>query len=928
MDPETWQRIETVFFQALDRPEDERGAFLVEACRDEPELRREVEDMLAATSDESRLRVERVLIPDDGLGVTPGGKEGAPPNPGGTGPGPPHPGAPMTHGSMGRPGTVFGAWRLESLLGSGGMGEVWFATRADGAYEAVAALKIVRPGFRAAQLVPRFVRERQVLARLRHPNIATLLDGGVTHEGLPYLVMEFVEGEPITTWCRRKALGLEERLDLFRTVCEAVQFAHSNLVVHRDLKPQNIFVTRDGRPVLLDFGIAKLLDAEGDDGLTRAEERLLTPEHSAPEQIRGETTTTAADVWSLGVLLYELLTDQLPFRSETPSTRSIQERVQFDEPPPPSRATPSSERARGIRGDLDRIVLMALRKEPERRYHSAEALAEDVDRFRRGDAVQAAPDTPTYRLRTMVRRHRTAVVMVSGALLLLVSFAATAVWQAERTRVERDAALVAREDADQAVSMLVDLFRVANPQVVPGGDTLRVADLISLAEQQLENTEETPRVQATLWKTLAAVHGVRSRYPEQKAALARALEAAERAGMSDEILTLQHEVARLVLLEDGPNDAEPLFRASLARHEARYGPDAPDVAIAAQDLASCAHDPAEQRQLLERALAIARRSLKRGEHTDSLGLASALNGLGTVYWQQGEQELAVRTFEETYELLEELLPLDHPHLLSVRSNVAVGLEAMGEFEEAQAVHRELLLARRRVFGEEAAPVAASLLNVGHCLAHAGRFDEAILFLQESVDLATRLLGPENETTSRSALDLSVALVRAGRIEEGFETFERSAVWIEQSAPSAAVRLDIAIRRAGLELDAGRSVSLDSLRSWVAELGVIDGDLIDRARAFRTLGAAALRNPESARPGEADASFTQAARLLEGRVFERHPLFASVRCGAEVSRAEAGLPFDHDELEQSLALSSGWGLADPELARRGRKILATRGTAGD
>ena len=919
MDPETWRRIESTFFQALERPGDERASFLDDACRGEPDLRREVEEMLAAASDESQLRVERVLLtgrdhPEDGRDRAHDPSCD------------PDAGADATSVTMGHAGTVFGSWRLGSLLGTGGMGEVWFATRADGAYEAPAALKIVRPGFRAAQLVPRFVRERQLLARLRHPNIATLLDGGVTHEGLPYLVMEFIEGEPITTWCRRRNSGLNERLDLFRTVCETVQFAHSNLVVHRDLKPQNIFVTHDGRPVLLDFGIAKLLDTEDDDGLTRAEERLLTPEHSAPEQIRGEPTTTAADVWSLGVLLYELLTDQLPFRREGATSRSIQDRVQFDEPLLPSRVAPFPEFVREIRGDLDRIVLMSLRKEPERRYRSAGALAEDLDRYRRGDPVIAAPDTPTYRIRTMVRRHRTAVVIVTGLAVLLLAFAGTATWQAKRTSKERDAALAAREDADQAVSMLVDLFRVANPQVVPGGDTLRVGDLIALAEEQLDGTDESPRIQATLWKTLAAVHGVRSRYPEQKVALSKALQAAERAGLSDEILTLRHEEARLVMLEQGAREAEPLFRASLAAHEARYGTDARDVAVAAQDLANCVQDPDEQRQLLERALAITRLGAKHGEHADSLSLAAALNGLGTVYWQQGDQELAVLTFEETFQLLARLLPADHPHLLSVRSNLAIGFEAMGRFEDAQSIHRELLDARRRILGEDAAPVAASLLNVGHCLAHAGRFDEAIPVLQESVALATRLFGPENETTSRSTLDLSVALVRAGRTEEGLGAFEESASWIEQSDPSEATRLDLALRRAGLLMDAGHPTSLDSLRTWVARLEQIDPDPLDQARGYRILAAAALRDGRTALPGEAEEAFGEAERLLSGRVMDRHPLLASVRCGTEVSRADDGRPFDRQRLETSWALCRDWGLTDPELSRRTREILAGTGSA--
>jgi len=276
LDSHTWARLEEVFFAALDLPPGERAAFLDEACAGDPALRAEVAAMLAAHEEPAGdgLEIERALLNEGGH--------------------------PALRDTAAHEGMRVGPWRLERLLGTGGMGEVWLASRTGGDFDQYAAVKLVRPGWRTTELAARFRHERRLLARLAHPNIAMLLDGGLTAEGTPYLAMEYVDGRPITAWCAGRGLALRERLRLFREVCEAVRFAHANLVVHRDLKPANILVTKEGRPVLLDFGIAKLLDAEDPDAsVTRSDDRLLTPEHAAPEQLRGDAATVATDVWAL-----------------------------------------------------------------------------------------------------------------------------------------------------------------------------------------------------------------------------------------------------------------------------------------------------------------------------------------------------------------------------------------------------------------------------------------------------------------------------------------------------------------------------------------------------------------------------------------------------------------------------------------------------
>ena len=340
-------------------------------------------------------------------------------------------------------GSLLGAWRLLRPIGEGGMGVVWLAERADQAFERQAAVKIIRPGFDSVAVHQRFLLERQTLGALEHPHIARLLDAGSTADGRPYFVMEFVDGVPIDDWCRDHALGLAGRVALFLQVCDAVQYAHGRLVVHRDIKPGNILVDREGQVRLLDFGIAKLLpegDALADAGLTSASERLLTPQYAAPEQLMGEPVGTTTDVYALGMLLYSLLADVLPYSLAGTGPAQMQRLVCDEMPPRPSSRSRDARRARALRGDLDLITLMALRKEPGRRYQTVEQFAADLRRWRDGLPVLAQPDTAGYRLRKFAGRNRLALAAAALVFLSLVGGIAVSAWQAREAERARDLA--------------------------------------------------------------------------------------------------------------------------------------------------------------------------------------------------------------------------------------------------------------------------------------------------------------------------------------------------------------------------------------------------------------------------------------------------------------------------------------------------------
>lgn len=332
-----------------------------------------------------------------------------------------------------------GPYRLERLVGRGGMGEVWLAARDDGQFEQRVAIKLVRTGVGAGALLPRFRQERQMLARLNHPNITRLLDGGISPDGRPYLVMEWVEGEPILEYADHHNLDIRARLELFRTLCEAVEYAHQNLTVHRDIKPANVLVTKEGVPKLLDFGIAKLLKGEWDEqtaGLTQAGVRLLTPDYASPEQVQGLAVTTATDVYSLGIVLYVLLAGTKPYAFASDSPGEVERVISQVDPAPPSRVADPGK-AKKLEGDLDTIVLKALRKDPAQRYRSVEQLSADIQRHLDGLPIQARPQTLFYRTGRFLRRNRIFVAAAALVALSLTGGLAAALWQAHIARAER-----------------------------------------------------------------------------------------------------------------------------------------------------------------------------------------------------------------------------------------------------------------------------------------------------------------------------------------------------------------------------------------------------------------------------------------------------------------------------------------------------------
>jgi eukaryotic-like serine/threonine-protein kinase len=780
-------RLRALFDQAVDLDPADRPAFLDRACAGDATLRQEVEDLLAA------------------LGAGAAALEPVPPATWRPAPRPRDDGAAMA-------GRQVGVYQVVRLIGYGGMGAVYEAVRADDQFRKRVAIKLIKRGMDSDLAIRRFRHERQILANLDHRNIAGLLDGGVAEDGRPYFVMEYVEGEPITRHCDRHRLGVEARLRLFRQVCGAVQHAHRSLVVHRDLKPGNILVSTDGTVKLLDFGIAKLLGEEEDPGsppLTRGGFRALTPEYASPEMIRGEAITTAADVYGLGVVLFELLAGRRPFRFDDQTLQGI-ERTICEEPPPrlPAAATAQAAALAGERslaayrrrlaGELDHIVAMALRKEPERRYPSVEALAQDLQRHLEGRPVVAHRDWAGYRLRKFAGRNLAGVAAAGLVAASLVGGVVATMRQAARAERERARAV---QVAGFVTAML------SAPQPEAQGRDVTVAEVLHRAAERaqaelrrqpdlLAEIESTvglsylglgrhPEAEEHLSAALALrrqVHGPRSRaaaiglqhlgsvawsrgdWPRADSLYAEALAAYRpRGGGADSVLASLLGSAGAVRRALGDlATAERHLRESLAVRRRLHRGDHVDVATAANDLAVLFGDLgrwAEAEPLHREAVAMAVR-LFGPDHPTT---ASALNALATALDLQKKHADADSAYTATLAIRARHLGTDHPDYTRTAMNYAAFLNDVGRHAQAAGVARGILAHRGGTLAETHPAVAVSLQTLGVSLSHQGDAAGAEQALRESLELRRRTLPPGHWLLASSEGVLGEHFLRAGQL---------------------------------------------------------------------------------------------------------------------------------------------------------------------
>jgi serine/threonine-protein kinase len=680
-----------------------------------------------------------------------------------------------------RPEARLGPYEVVRGLGRGGMGAVYLARRADQQYEKLVAVKVVQSGQETEEMLRRFRQERQILAGLDHPNIAKLLDGGATTQGLPYFVMDYVEGEPVDRYCARRGLGIEERLRLFQSVCAPVSHAHRNLVVHRDIKPANILVTAEGVPKLMDFGIAKLLAPHpSPEGAVEGTVFAFTPAYASPEQVRGEPVTTATDVYSLGVVLYELLTGRGPYRVGTRASVEVLKAICEQEPERPSAAVardgaptesapPGGERtARRLRGDLDSIALKALRKEPGQRYASVDALREDIEHHLDGRPVAARRGTSSYRAAKFVRRHWIGVSAASLVLAAIVAGAGLATWGMIRARRAEAEAVRQAKKATAINEFLQETLFSAHPHVGAGRDA-KVVDALAAAVPRIANSfADQPEVRAAVQHTVGRTYADLGLIDEAKPLLQASLDTRRRVlgpGHPDTAESL-HSVGALAYLQGDLDGAERLWRESLALRLKSPGPGTIPVAESMSDLAMVLQegksaDYAAAQPLLEESLAI-KRTLLGDRDPD---VAQSTNNLGMLFYRKKEYDKAEALLRQALALNRELRGNDNADVGSGLNNIGLVLRSRGDFEGSIPLFRESLEIIRKVYGPAHPEVAGKLNNLAVALQRTGRLAEAEAALREALDIYVRAYpgGHVQIPTTRSLL--GGLLTDAGRFAE-------------------------------------------------------------------------------------------------------------------------------------------------------------------
>ena len=771
------ERMRSLFTQAQDYPPDQREAFLNQACPDDVDLRREVVALLRCEEEASDFLEEPAF--ERGLDLIQ-----------------------RTAAGRLRSGDTVGDCRVVSLLGVGGMGEVYLTE--DAVHGRQVALKLIGQG-RAEDVRGRHFRhERKVLAALNHPHIARLYDSGVTDQGQAYLVMEYVEGERLDHFWRARDLNVNERLALFRKVCAAVSYAHQNLVVHRDLKPANIRVTPEGEPKLLDFGIAKLLEPEGDAGAAAAPtltlQGVMTPEYASPEQIKGETITTASDVYSLGVVLYELLAGQRPFahlkgrrpdefaravcEEEPPRPSTVAARTTSSpgtparsaEPAPATARTGAATLRRQLEGDLDNIVVKALQKDPARRYASVTAFSEDLRRHGVGLPVSARRDTAGYRAGKFVRRHKVSVAAtVLAVLALLIGMAAT-VWQAraarqerDRAQQERDRAGLAQRQAERLNAFLQTLL--ASADASHAGKDQKVSEVLDVASRNLDrDLAEEPEVLVQAHEALYRSYSQLGLFAPAEEHARAALDLVRRLHGADDLATARAEVMLTDVMTERYewNEVELMLHHAIGVLRRQAAPDRAELAVALNSLGFyLINQEGNRTDEAERCMIEALDHAKAVWGEQSPHYAQYLSGLGNVKAAQRDLAASETIYRRALALQEQFAP-GGERSSTLMLNLSLIFFEQDRRDEAKQMLDRLDGNARRMFGEKSYYVTYCAYAYGVLDATAGDYLAAIPRLQQALLALTADYSPDYMTVVQSRAMLGLCLTRTGRAAEAEE----------------------------------------------------------------------------------------------------------------------------------------------------------------
>lgn len=804
MEHTNWDKIETIIDEALKLPASRRETYIEQECGDNPVLKSEVTLMLESifqsegwlenpgdykeifvediSNDLDQLTSQRELI-----------------------------------------GVEVGSYSVKEKLGEGGMGAVYLAERSDGAFEHRVALKVIRRGSATQSNIQRFEQERNILASLSHPGIARLFDGGITEDGFPYLIMEYIDGRPIDEYCKEERLSLNERIDLFKNVLKAVRHAHENLIVHRDLKPANILVTKKRQVKILDFGISKILEPNPSAPLTQNRARLLTPRYAAPEQVRQQPVTTSTDLYALGVIFYRLLAEVHPFDFSNISQYETEQKILNEEPEAPSSKVQSSSPvlAHKLRGDLDAIALKAIRKETNQRYRVANEFLDDLQRYQQNLPVSACRDSAKYRSRKFLKRHKSAIGIAAGIVIMIISFATFYTWQITQ---ERNQARIEAEKAKEISSFLTEIFQTRNPMYEPGG-TPSAVTLLEGGENRIQELEQQPAVQAQLLNVIGRAYQSLGQFQKAESLLVKSLEIRKEiyppthpelgTGFSS-LASLFGKTGNFSKAGSLHSKALNIRRASLGNSHLLTAESLNNLGVVNTNVGK--YETADS--TFQEALTIYRRTTGNNEEK----IARVLSNRGSIYRELGNYGKAETLFREALEIWKdthgdihpstaegyndlalvhnhmgniktadslyqkalaikkELYPASHPSISHTLDNIGVMYGKEGDLEKAENYLLKALEMRRKILADDAPKLAASFNNVGRLYKEMGNYKQAEHYLNKALEIDKKIYGPDHPYVGGDLKNLGHVFKSLDDLETSKNYFNRALTIFQEVLP--------------------------------------------------------------------------------------------------------------------------------------------------
>ena len=747
MDHARWERIQQLFHAAADMPDADRQGYLRAECDDDAELIARVQAMLDEDAVAGSL-LEREVA--DVAGEVLGRRDAL-------------------------PFTELGPYRIKKLLGEGGMGIVYLAERAD--LGNLTAIKVLRDAWVSPGRRERFAAEQRTLAQLSHPAIARIYDADSLPEGTPWFVMEYVEGVPITEYCRTHATSIDGRLELFRRVCEAVQHAHAQAVIHRDLKPSNILVKGDGTVKLLDFGIAKHLDdVDATIDQTRTGFRMMTPAYAAPEQIRGDRVGIRTDVYALGVILYELLAGRPPFDLSGCSPAEAVLILLNQEPERPSAAVarPGESRpksrsgSRTVWSDLDVLCATAMHKDQARRYQTVDALIRDIDRYFAGEPLEARPDAVGYRLGKLIRRHRAGVVT---AALVLAAIVGLVVFYTLRLTSARNAAVAEAARTRRIQSFTMSLFEGGDAEAGPADD-LKVVQLVDHGLREARALDAEPEAQAELYATLGAIYEKLGKLDQADSLLKSALDQRRKLFGSDHPAIAESLVALGLLRSDQArlDEAERLVRDGLEMTRRTQPSGHPSVARATTALGQVLENRGDYKraiEVLEQAVA-----LQSGPNAPAADLSASLTELANCRFYTGDYDVSESLNRRVLEIDRRIYGDRHPHVADDLINLGAIKLNVGRYHEAEGYDRDALAILEGWYGNDHPETASAMTLLGRALVAQERYDEADGMLRNALAIQERVYGPVHPRVASALNEIAAVAMKRGKLDEAESDYLR------------------------------------------------------------------------------------------------------------------------------------------------------------